>query len=116
MSASYPLSKNLNYHPEGNKLGITIGDLKVGSIEFVRKTGCLKSECYYPLKWHEELNSWYRCCDNNCQEDHPVPEGVPFPTQINYNIQSLEWIEEKDADLTQAITRIWNTYQLLQLN
>nr|AEX63323.1 hypothetical protein mv_R1121 [Moumouvirus Monve] len=126
---SQVFSKNLKYSFSGNTVEVYSGDLKVGSVEIQlpkleaiynassveikQKDPVCICICMIPERAVEKINSWYRCCMNDCNDHDFIPFGlVKFPDEILYDLPATKWYSRKD--LGTSISDLWNCWEAIQ--
>ncbi|AGC01563.1 hypothetical protein H012_gp903 [Acanthamoeba polyphaga moumouvirus] len=121
--------KNLKYYFSASTIEVYSGDLKVGSVEFQlpkleattngstveikQKDSVFICICIVPERAVEKLNSWYRCCMNDCDDHDFIPHDlVQFPDEILYDLPAIKWYSRKD--LGTSISDLWNCWEAIQ--
>ncbi|AQN68767.1 hypothetical protein [Saudi moumouvirus] len=109
---SQVITKNLKYSFSGNTVEVYSGDLKVGSVEINQKDPVCICICMIPERAVEDLNSWYRCCMNDCDDHDHMPDSVKFPDEMLYDLPAIKWYSRKD--LGNSISDLWNCWEAIQ--
>uniref|UniRef100_A0A6G6ACP6 Uncharacterized protein n=1 Tax=Borely moumouvirus TaxID=2712067 RepID=A0A6G6ACP6_9VIRU len=122
-------SKDLKYSFSGSTIEVFSGDLKVGSVELqppkleatVNGTSVEVKQkdpgfvciCMIPERAVQGINSWYRCCINDCEDHDFIPyDLVKFPDEMLYDLPAIKWYSRKD--LGTSISDLWTCWEAIQ--
>lgn len=121
--------KDLKYSFSGNTIEVYSVNLKVGSlelkfqspevvvngtsVEIKQKKPIYVCICMIPERSVSELNSWYRCCDMDCDDHDFIPRDlVKFPEMMLYDLPAIKWFSAED--LSTSILDLWKCWEAIQ--
>ncbi|AKI78805.1 hypothetical protein [Acanthamoeba polyphaga mimivirus] len=95
---------------KGNKLVISHQDNIIGNVyQYKGKYHCM---CFISQEWVEEINDWYRCCDNECDDHDDIPRTIPYPNNgMDYEVPAIKFIIDNECHLNEAVFKVWKCWK-----